>query len=93
MSLPNPVEVPTVTYEYLFCRPLSDRLRPPSQWKAQGILSGSSTLGTAGHRLRPKILDTTGSLQWQMAGEPYTMYRIWPHHSKLQRRGHHPKKN
>jgi hypothetical protein len=27
----NPVEVPTVTYEYLFCPPSSDQLRPPTQ--------------------------------------------------------------
>jgi hypothetical protein len=41
-----------------------------------------------GHRLRPKILDMNGSLQRQSAGEPYTPYRIWPHHSWLKRRGH-----
>jgi hypothetical protein len=28
ISLPNPVEVPAVTYEYLFCPPSSDLLRP-----------------------------------------------------------------
>jgi hypothetical protein len=28
-----------------------------------------------GHRLRPKILDTIGSLQRQTAGEPYTPYQ------------------
>jgi hypothetical protein len=56
-------------------------------------LLGSSTLGTMGHRLKPKILDTTDSLQLQMAGEPYTPYWIWPHHSKLKTRGHQPKKN
>jgi hypothetical protein len=39
-------------------------------------LLGSSTLGTMGHRLWPKNLDTTGSLQQQMAGEPYTSYWI-----------------
>jgi hypothetical protein len=40
-----------------------------------------------GHRLQPKILATTGSLQWETVGEPYTPYRIWPHHSGLKRRG------
>jgi hypothetical protein len=44
-------------------------------------LSGSSTSGTIGHWLRPKILDTTNSLQRQMAVELYTMYQIWSNHS------------
>jgi hypothetical protein len=55
-------------------------------------LLGSSTLGTAGHLLRHKILATSGSLQQQRAGEPYTPYQILPHHSWLNRRGHRPKK-
>jgi hypothetical protein len=38
-------------------------------------LSGSSTLGTVGHQLQPKILDMTGPLQWQTAGKPYTPYQ------------------
>jgi hypothetical protein len=42
-------------------------------------LLGSSTLGTAGHQLRPKILDTTDSHQWQMTRESYTKYQIWLH--------------
>jgi hypothetical protein len=83
---PNPTKVPTVTYEYLFCPPSSDQLRPPAQRRAQGLLSGSSTSGTAGCRLQPKILDTTGSLKQKMVGEPYTLYQIWPHHSRLKRR-------
>jgi hypothetical protein len=37
-------------------------------------ISGSSTLGTTGHRLWPKILDMTGSLQRQKAREPYALY-------------------
>jgi hypothetical protein len=74
----NPAEVPTVTYEYLFCPPSSDQLRPPAQWRARGLLSGSSTPGTVGCQLQPKILDTVDSLQWQMAGEPYTPYQIKP---------------
>jgi hypothetical protein len=45
------------------------------------VVSGSSTPGTTGRQLWPKILDTIGSLQQQMAREPYTPYRIWPHHS------------
>jgi hypothetical protein len=56
-------------------------------------LSGSSTPGTAGHWLWPKIMNMNGSLQWQMAGESYTLYRIWLHHSKLKMTGHQPKKN
>jgi hypothetical protein len=91
--LSNPTEVPAVTYEYLFCPLSSDRLRPPAQWRAEGLLSGSSTLGTVSHWLQPKILDTTGSLQWQMAGEQYTPYQIKLHHSRLKRRGHQSKKN
>jgi hypothetical protein len=31
-------------------------------------------MSTMGRRLRPKILDTIGSLQQQMAREPYTPY-------------------
>jgi hypothetical protein len=51
------------------------------------VLLGSSTPGTVqGRRLRPKHLDTTGSLQLQTAGEPYTPYRISPNHSWLKRR-------
>jgi hypothetical protein len=86
------MEVPAVTYEYLFCPPSSDRLRPLAQSRPWRLLSGSCTLGTVGHRLRPKILETTGSLQWQTAEEPYTSCRIWPHHSRLKRREHQPKK-
>jgi hypothetical protein len=44
-SPPNPAAVPIVTYEYLFCFPLSDRLRPPTQRKAQGLLAGSCISG------------------------------------------------
>jgi hypothetical protein len=48
ISPPNPTEVPVVTYEYLFCPSSSDRLWPPAQRRAQGLLLGSSTLGTMG---------------------------------------------
>jgi hypothetical protein len=41
----------------------------------RGSTVGVNTLGTTGHRLRTKVLDTIGSLQWQMAGEPYTPYQ------------------
>jgi hypothetical protein len=82
------VELPTVTYEYLFCQALSNRLRPPTRRRARGLLPGSSTLGTTDRQLWTKILDTIGSLQRQMAREPYTPYQIRPHHSKLKRRGH-----
>jgi hypothetical protein len=61
----NPAMVPTISYEYLFYHPSSDRLRPPTQRKARGLLSGSCTLGIVGHRLRPTKLDTAGSLQRQ----------------------------
>jgi hypothetical protein len=59
---PNPVAVPTISYEHLFCLPSSERLWPPTRWKAQGLLSGSSTLGTVGHQLRSKHMDTIGSV-------------------------------
>jgi hypothetical protein len=62
ISLLNPVELPAITYEYLFYPGSSDRLRPPTQQRAQELLSGSSTLATMGHWLQPKILDMTGSL-------------------------------
>jgi hypothetical protein len=74
ISPSNPMAAPVVTYEYIFCLSLSDQLRPPTQWKAQGLLSGSSTPDTVGHRLRPKILDMTYSLQQQMARESYALY-------------------
>jgi hypothetical protein len=61
-SPPNPVVAPVVTYEYLFYLLLSERPWPPSQQQAQGLLSGPCTLGTVGHWLRPKNLDTAGSL-------------------------------
>jgi hypothetical protein len=89
----NPMDVLAVTYEYLFYPPSSDRLRPPAQRMARVLLLKSSTLGTFGHRLHPIILDMTGSLQQQMAGEPYTPYEIRPHHSRLKGRGYQPKKN
>jgi hypothetical protein len=65
---------PTTSYEYLFCLPSSDQLRPPIQRKAQGLLSGSCTPDTAGHRLRSKNPDTTDSHQQQMVGGPRTPY-------------------
>jgi hypothetical protein len=40
ISSSNPAEVPVVTYEYLFCPLSSDRLRPPTQWKARGATVG-----------------------------------------------------
>jgi hypothetical protein len=51
-------------------------------------LLGSSTRGTAGRRLRPKIQETTSSLLLQTIGEPYT-----PHPDKappLQSKGEGP---
>jgi hypothetical protein len=83
ISPPKTVEVPTVTYGYLFCPPLIDQLRPPTQRRARGLQSRSSIPGTVGHQLRAKILDMTSSLQQQMAGEPYTPYRIGSHHFRL----------
>jgi hypothetical protein len=73
--------------------PSSDWLRPPTQRKARELLSGSTTSGTVGCRLRPKILDTASFLQRQMVVESYTLYWIWPHHSWLKGRGHQPKRN
>jgi hypothetical protein len=45
-SPPNPMMVPIVAYEYIFCLLLSERPRPLTQQKAQGLLLGSYTLGT-----------------------------------------------
>jgi hypothetical protein len=61
----NPAMVPTISYEYLFCHPSSDQLRPPSRWKTRGLLSGFCTSGTTGRRLRPSNLDTISSHQRQ----------------------------
>jgi hypothetical protein len=66
ISLPNPMKVPTISYEYLFS-PLSDRLHPPTRQRAWELLSGSSTLAIASRRLQIKFLHTIGSLQQQMA--------------------------
>jgi hypothetical protein len=51
-------------------------------------VSGSSTSGTTGHRLRPKNLDMTGFLQRQTTGETSTPYQMLSHQSWLKRRGH-----
>jgi hypothetical protein len=56
--------------------------------RARSNLLGSCTLGTVGHRLWPKSLDMTGSLQQQTAKESFTPYYSW-----LKRRDHHLKKN
>jgi hypothetical protein len=48
----NLMEVPVVTYEYLFCPLSGDRLWPSARRRARGLLTRSSTLGTAGHRYR-----------------------------------------
>jgi hypothetical protein len=55
-------------------------------------VSGSCSLGTVGHRLRPNNLDTTRFPPAANSWEPSTPYRIWPHHCKLKGRDHHPKK-
>jgi hypothetical protein len=72
VSSPNLVEAPAVTYEYLFCPPSSDWLRPPTRRRAQGLLLGSNTPRTVSRRLQLKILDMTGFLHWQTARVPYT---------------------
>jgi hypothetical protein len=59
----NLMEAPAVTYEYLFCLLSSDPLWPPTQRKAQQLLSGSSTSGSADRQLWATILDMIGSLQ------------------------------
>jgi hypothetical protein len=56
-------------------------------------MPGSSTSGTTSRQVWLKILDMTGSIQWQTIWELCAPYRIWPHHSWLKRRGHQPKKN
>jgi hypothetical protein len=50
-------------------------------------------MGTTGHQLRFKILNTIGSLQQQTVEGLYTPYQIWPHHSWLKRKGYQSKKN
>jgi hypothetical protein len=42
---PNPIVVPTVTYEYLFCLPSSERLWPPRSMEGLGV-----TVGVSYHR-------------------------------------------
>jgi hypothetical protein len=54
----NPTMVPVVTYEYLFCLSSSERLGPLARRKAQGLLSGSCTMGTADRRLWSKKIGT-----------------------------------
>jgi hypothetical protein len=39
-SPPNLVVVPIVTYEYLFCLPLSEQLWPPARLKVRGYCRG-----------------------------------------------------
>jgi hypothetical protein len=57
-------------------------------------VSGSCTAGTVVRQLRPKILDTIGSLQRQMAGEPYTPYQeTTPPLQAEEGEGHQPRKN
>jgi hypothetical protein len=53
VSPPNPMEVPVVTYVYLFRLPSREQPRPPARSKARGLLLGSYTPGTMGHWLRP----------------------------------------
>jgi hypothetical protein len=58
----NPMAIPAVTYEYLFCLPSIEQLQPLIRWKAWGLLLGSCTPGTTGHQLQPLNMNTTGSL-------------------------------
>jgi hypothetical protein len=51
-SPPNPTSVPTVTNEYMVCLPSGERSRLTTRPKAQGLLSGSCTPGTAGRGLQ-----------------------------------------
>jgi hypothetical protein len=51
VSPPNPTMARTIAYEYLFYLLSSDQLRQSAQRKARGLLLGSSTPGTVGHRL------------------------------------------
>jgi hypothetical protein len=50
----NPITVPTVSYEYLFCH-------PPARRKARRLLSRSYTSDTVSHQLRPNNLDMINS--------------------------------
>jgi hypothetical protein len=40
LSPPNPMKVTTIPYENLFCPQSSDRLRPPAERRALGLLPG-----------------------------------------------------
>jgi hypothetical protein len=93
ISPPNPAEVPTIPYENLFRLPLSDRLRPPAQQRARGLLSGQlpRVLWAVGYG--PNLLDTIGSLQRHMAGEPCTPYQETTLPLQVERQAHKSKKN
>jgi hypothetical protein len=65
MSPPNPAEVSTITYEYLFCPPSGANVRV----KYPGYRGSSVTTQNLGYNWFP--LATNG---W----EPYTLYKIKP---------------
>jgi hypothetical protein len=92
ISPSNLAGVPVVTYDYQLCLLSRGHIQLPAQQNAHGLLSGSCTSGTAGHRLQPKILDTIGSLQQQIAQETHTPYQICLYHSRLKRGGTNLKK-
>jgi hypothetical protein len=83
---PNLAAIPTVPCEYLSCHPTGDQLWPPALRKARGLLLGSCTPGTMGHRLWPNKLDTTDSTSSQTTGAEYPMPGQ-PHHYRTGGRG------
>jgi hypothetical protein len=91
---PNPAEVPTIPYEYLFHPPLSDRLRPPAQRRAQGYCWGNLPWVPWATSYGPKDLrDDWFSLAANSWGDIHLVPGNDPHHSKQKRRGDQPKKN
>jgi hypothetical protein len=87
ISPPNPMEVPAVTYKHLICLTVRGCFFTARSTEGLGATVRENTLGTVYHWLWPKVLDMIDSIQRQMVGEPYTLYRIRPHHSRLKRRG------
>jgi hypothetical protein len=71
-SPPNPAIEPTVTYEYLFFLPLSNRLRQPLDGRLRGYYQGFVPQVPRVTGYGPKNLVMTGSHQQQMARDPYT---------------------
>jgi hypothetical protein len=75
MSSPNPVEASTIPYEYLFAHHRVTDSGHPLNEGLEGYCWGSLPWVPQAASYSPKLLNTVGSLQLQMAGEPYTLYQ------------------